>query len=239
MWSETGGRRRERAAGEAQEVDAQARERAAVAAIGFLPVAGEQARVAGVAVAAEPRRGHARHEVPAVDDPVVWRLDQPVEGQRRHARRAEGVAGRQGVAVQRGGRQLRERAAQAVAGDVEAQVCRHAARHGGVDRGHVGDVRLGEPPVDAHVAEDARQVHEATRNAQGGVAEEELEGDTQGDPLELWLSGRTLTDISARIDGERIELTFGTDKTPALIRDSLDAATRYVASPIAFGAADE
>ena len=99
-------------AGQAQQIDAKAGEQAAVAAVGLQPVA-------GVAVAAQPWRWDARNQVPAGDHAIVGRVHLAVEGARADAGRAEGVAGGQGVAVEVGRRDLRQRAPQAVAGDVE------------------------------------------------------------------------------------------------------------------------
>jgi DNA polymerase-3 subunit beta len=69
------------------------------------------------------------------------------------------------------------------------------------------------------------------RDGQGGEAEDEVDGDYTGDPLELSYSGKQLQEILGAMAGEQVEMRFAGPNDPVKFRDSADAAVLFICIP--------
>jgi len=69
-------------------------------------------------------------------------------------------------------------------------------------------------------------------NPDAGSAEEELEVDFGGEPLEVGFNSRYLTDILGQVDGETIEIRFADANAPTLMHDPSDDGVLFVLMPM-------
>ncbi len=65
-----------------------------------------------------------------------------------------------------------------------------------------------------------------------GSAEEELEVDYNGDPLEIGFNSKYLLDIAQQIEGEVAQFVLADSASPTIVRDRSDASALYVLMPM-------
>ncbi len=65
-----------------------------------------------------------------------------------------------------------------------------------------------------------------------GSAEEQLEIDYTGEPIEIGFNSRYLLDVAQQIAGERVELLLSDAALPTILREANDAAALYVLMPM-------
>ncbi len=72
----------------------------------------------------------------------------------------------------------------------------------------------------------------SVRNAEAGLAVEELSVDYKGDPMEIGFNARYLLDICNEIQGDTATFSFADPASPTLVTDEKDPLVRYVLMPL-------
>lgn len=75
-------------------------------------------------------------------------------------------------------------------------------------------------------------VHLSAVSAESGRAEDEIDCEFTGEPIEIGFNARYVLDITAQIDGPAVRIEMANPAAPTLLRDPEDASTLYVLMPM-------
>jgi len=69
-------------------------------------------------------------------------------------------------------------------------------------------------------------------STEAGRAEEELDADYAGEPLEIGFNSRYILDMLAEVEGDRVIMEMANPAAPTLVKDPADSGTVYVLMPM-------
>ncbi len=76
------------------------------------------------------------------------------------------------------------------------------------------------------------QVTVSAVSAESGRAEEQIDADYSGDPLEIGFNARYILDMLHEIEGERVRMEMSSPAAPTLMLDPADSSVLYVLMPM-------
>ncbi len=79
---------------------------------------------------------------------------------------------------------------------------------------------------------DDGRVTASAVSTEAGRAEEELDADYAGEPLEIGFNSRYILDMLAEVEGESVRMEMANPAAPTLVRDPADTGTVYVLMPM-------